>query len=149
MKNTLTTCPKPLLHRLAITILIGISCFAVGAAYFLYSNDRTTLLLSLAVLAACLLRVFGLYRTILKKAYTVVDGTCINNTANLIRRTRSIVVINDSGTTHKLTVPKAARLKVGQRYRFYLAHGGDAVGVQQAEQFLGFEELSELPDANV
>ena len=149
MKNTLTTCPKPLLHKLIITALIGVGCFAVGAAYFLFSHDKTTLLLSLAVLTACLLRAFGLYRTISKTAYTVVDGSCAANTPNFIRRTRSIVIIDDSGTTHKLTLPKATRLKVGQRYRLYLSHDVDTADVQHAAQFLGFEELSDLPDVNV
>ena len=149
MKNTLTTCPKPLLHKLIITALIGIGCFAVGAVFSLLTHDKTTFTLSIAVLVACLLRAFGLYRTISKTAYTVVDGTCAASTANLIWRTRNVAVIDDDGATHKLTLPKATRLKVGQRYRFYLSHGGDASGVQQAEHYLGFEELSELPDANV
>ena len=145
MKNALTTCPKPLLHKLVITALIGIGCFAVGAACFLFSHDKTTLMLSIAVFVACLLRAFGLYRTISKNAYTVIDGMCAASTANLMRRTRSIVVIDSDGTTHKLTLPKATRLKVGQRYKLYLAHGGDAADLQQPEQFLGFEELFDLP----
>jgi hypothetical protein len=148
MKNILPKCPKPLLHKLAITALIGIGCFAVGTAYFLFSHDKTTLMLSVAVLVACLLRAFGMYRTISKNAYTVVDGTCIANTANLIRRTRSVVIIDNDGATHNLTLPKATRLKVGQRYRLYLAHGDDAASSQQAAQFLGFEELEALSTEN-
>ena len=110
------------------------------------SHDKTTLMLSLAVLAACLIRAYGLYRTIAKAAYTAIDGTCISSTANLLRRTRSVVVADNDGATHKLTLPKATRLKVGQRYRFYLAHTSDATNaLQQAEQYLGFEELFDLP----
>jgi len=145
LNNTLNEIPAVLRKKPIITTLIGVGCFAVGTILSLLTRDKTTFTLSIAVLVACLLRAFGLYRTISKTAYTVIDGTCAANTANLIRRTRNVVVIDDSGTSHKLTVPKATRLKVGQRYRFYLAHGSDAVGVQQAEHFLGFEELFDAP----
>jgi hypothetical protein len=144
MKNLLNF-PKPLLHKLITTIIIGAGCFAVGAAYFLYARDKTTLALSAAVLVSCLLRAYSLYKAISKGDYETLEGVCLANTASPVRRQRTVTVLDNTGVSHKLRIPKTSHFKTGSYYRLYFSLGDEHLeGALQADRFLGYEELDTI-----
>jgi hypothetical protein len=62
--KTLKTAPKPVLQKLVLTLIVGIICFLIGFAFWLYSHDRTAFALSATVLVASVVRAVVLYGTI-------------------------------------------------------------------------------------
>jgi len=150
--NTLKNCPKVLLQKILFTTLIGASCFIVGAAYFLYAKDTMTLALSCLVLLFSLFRSIGLYRTIAKQKYEVVEGTCVGVAAKPLRKHFTVKIMDDAGIESTLRLGKQAKVKIGFRYCFYFNSQGERLSVGSeyfdialsSNQFLGFEELGEF-----
>lgn len=143
--------PKTLTRKVTMTIVVGVGCLLIGGAIFLYSGDRTTLLLSAMVMVFSLARAFGLYRTVSRGEYVMVEGTCVAVRRLPLRKHFTIKVMDDAGTETTLRLGKQARIRIGSRYRFYftktpaltlgneyldtaLSHGG----------FLGFEDLGDI-----
>ena len=49
-------CPQILIHKLFLTLLIGVGCLLVGIAYFCFYHDFFFLVLSAAVFISTLLQ---------------------------------------------------------------------------------------------
>lgn len=151
--NPLKTCPKALLQKLLLTALVGIACFLVGAAYYLFSNDGITFALSGLVLIFSLVRNIGLYRTIAKQKYEVIEGTCVRVITKPLRKHFVIKILDDAGLESTIRLGKHAKVKIGFRYRFYFSQSEDGYVLSGNEyfdtalsssHFLGFEELGEF-----
>ena len=146
--------PKTLAQKVILTALTGIGCFFIGGAYFLYSYDRTTLLLSAAVLVFSLSRTLGLYRMIAGKKYEMVEGTCVAVKQRPLRNHFVIKMINDSGLESTLQLCKQAHVRIGFRYRFYFSRiDKTSLGSEYLDAtlshgaFLGYEELGDIMEA--
>lgn len=149
--NALKDFPKVLFQKVLFTTLIGIGCLIVGVAYYLFSKDGITLALSGLVLIFSLFRSIGLYRTIAKEQYEVVEGTCVSLAAKPLRKHTTVKIMDDAGVETTLRLSKQAKIKIGFRYRFYFNQGGQlSVGSEyfdtalSSNHFLGFEELGEF-----
>ena len=149
--NKLKNCPKALLQKVLLTALIGIGCLAVGAAYYFFSGDTTTLVLSGFVFAFSMMRAAGLYITVTKQKYETIEGTCVGVSSKPFRKQYTIRVMDDAGIESSLRLSKQTKIKIGFRYRFYFKQGERlSFGNQyfdialSSDHFLGFEELGEF-----
>jgi hypothetical protein len=148
MKN-LKTFPKPLLQKLLFTILVGAGCFAVGAAYYLFSRDRITLALSGLILLFSLFRTWTLYTAIAKGKYETVEGVCVGVSAKLFRKQCTVKIMDDDGVETALHLGKQTRVKIGARYLFYFSDRDNLPSLGSAYldaalssgRFLGFDEI--------
>jgi hypothetical protein len=141
----LRTAPKPILQKFIFTLLIGAGCFAAGSAFYLYARDGTAFALSAMVLAASVIRAFGLYRVIVKGSYETVEGICAAISSAPLRKTHNVKIVDDNGLETTLRLGKDARLQIGSHYRFYFAVCDEAPllsGLDSA-RLLGFEVVSE------
>lgn len=149
----LQDCPKVLFRKVILTLVVGIGCLLVGGAYFLFSGDRTTLMLSAIILVFSTGRTLSLYRSVIAGSYEVVEGTVVAVKARPLRKHSIVKVMDDDGLETSLRLGKQAKVKIGYRYRFYftkvpalslgseyldaaLSHGG----------FLGYECLGDIMD---
>lgn len=153
--NALKNCPRVLFQKVLFTMLIGAGCLIVGAAYYLFSKDGITLALSCLVLIFSLFRSIGLYRTIAKGKYEVVEGTCVSVSQKPMRKHSTVKIMDDAGIETTLRLGKQAKVKIGFRYRFYFNQGNQlSVGSEyfdtalSSNHFLGFEELGEFAGDN-
>jgi len=122
----------------------------VGIVYSLFTRDKITFWLSLSVFIACLLRAYSLYKIISKADYDILDGTCISVTYIPFRKVRTVIITDSSGASHKHSIPKATKLKVGACYRLYFTHSAEETNLfGNEEQFLGAEELASLEYNNI
>ena len=149
--NELKNFPKALLQKVLFTALIGVGCLLVGAAYFIFSKDTITLVLSGFVFAFSIIKSAGLYHTVSKQKYETVEGTCIGVSSKPFRKHFTIKVMDDAGVESSLRLGKQTKVKIGFRYRFYFKQGerlsvGNAYfdTALSSDHFLGFEELGEF-----
>jgi len=141
-------CPKVLLQKIVLTAFIGIGCLIVGVAYYLFSHDRRTLMLSLLIMAFSLVKAFGLHRIVNRKKYEVIEGTCVDVALKPFNKQYLIKMIDASGLETTLRVGKHAKIKIGFQYRFYFAQR-DRISVGNeyldtalsSDHFLAMEEL--------
>ena len=143
--------PKALLYKVLFTVLIGIGCMIVGCVYFIFSRDTITLALSGAVFIFSIAKSAGLYYTIAKQKYEIVEGTCIGVSSKPFRKQFTAKIMDDSGIESSLRFGKQTKVKIGFRYRFYFKQGqrmsvGNAYfdTALSSDHFLGFEELGEF-----
>jgi len=149
--NELKNFPKALLQKILFTALIGVVCLIVGAAYFIFSKDTITLVLSGFVFVFSIIRSAGLYHTIAKQKYEIVEGTCIGVSSKPFQKQVTVKVMDDAGIESTLRFGKQTKVKIGFRYRFYFKQG-QRVSVGSAyfdtalssDHFLGFDELEEF-----
>ena len=153
--NEIKNWPKVLLQKVLLTALIGIGCLIVGAAYFIFSRDTITLALSGFVFVFSIIRSVGLYNTVAKQKYEVVEGACIGVSSKPFSKQFTIKVMDDAGLETSLRLGKQSKVKIGFRYRFYFKQGERlSVGSQyfdtafSSDHFLGFEELGEFGKRN-
>lgn len=153
--NVLKNCPKVLYQKVLLTALIGAGCLIVGAAYYLFSKDMITLVLSCLVMIFSLYRCFEMYLTISKQNYEVVEGTCVSVSTKALRKHYTIKIMDDTGAISALRLGKQAKVRIGFRYRFYFSKGERlSVGSEyldtalSSNSFLGFEELGEFASDN-
>lgn len=149
-----TRIPAPLQRKILITAVIGIVCFIVGFAVFLFLKDQTTMFLSLTVLAMCLGQAISIYRIASTEAYEVVEGTCIAVATKPLRKYHKIAILDRNGNELSLLLDKHTKIKIGYQYRFYFketdrltlgkAYFDSAVN---ADCFLGFEETGVFVEA--
>ncbi len=149
--NVLKTCPKVLFQKMLLTAMIGIGCLIVGVAYYLFSKDGMTLVLSCLILIFSLIRSIGLYQIISKQEYEIIEGTCIGVTTKSFRKHFTVRIMDDAGIESTLRLGKQAKIKVGFRYCFYFNQRGRlSIGSEyfdtalSSNQFLGCEELGEF-----
>jgi hypothetical protein len=149
MKNNRWNFPKVLLQKLLFTVLIGAGCFAVGTAFYMFSRDRITILLSASVLLCSLARAYLLYTAISKGKYETVEGTCVGISAKPFRKQRVIKIMDSDGIESTLRLGRQTSVKIGTRYRFYFTErvtsplpGSEYLTTAlSAGQLLGYEEL--------
>ena len=153
--NTLKNCPKVLLQKILFTALIGIGCLLVGVAYYIFSRDAITLVLSGFVFVFSIARSAGVYITISKMKYEMVEGICIGVSSKPFRKYSTVKIMDDSGTETTLRLVKQTKVRIGFRYRFYFKHDERlSVGSEffdaalTSDRFLGFKELGEFTVAN-
>lgn len=144
-------CPKVLHQKVIFTALIGIGCLLVGGAYFFFSWDRTTLMLSAAILVFSLGRALNLYRAICAGKYEVIEGTCVAVKHRPMRKHFLVKVMDDAGLESTLRLGKQARVKIGTRYRFYFTRvekvslGSEYLDTALSHgSFLGYENLGDI-----
>lgn len=151
--NLFRDLPKVLAQKVIFTGVIGIGCLLIGGAYFLFAGDRTTLLLSAAILAFSAYRVLSLYRVVRGGKYEVVEGTCVAVRHKALRKHFTVKVMDDTGHETTLRLGKQAKVKIGSRYRFYFTHaekvslGSEYLDTALSQgAFLGFESLGDIMD---
>jgi hypothetical protein len=147
----LKNCPRILFQKFLFTILIGVGCLIIGAAYYIFSKDNITLALSFFVFIFSIVRSTGLYNIISKKKYEMIEGTCVSVEKKLFIKQYKIKIIDDNGVETSLRLVKQAKIKTGFRYCFYfrqeerLSSGSEYFDTALfSEHLLGFEELGEF-----
>ena len=142
--------PKVLFQRVVLTFLLGIGCFIVGVAYFIYSQDRITLILSLLLLAFSVIKGISVYRLVTAQKYEVVEGTCVAISSKPFTKQISVKIIDNTGNELALRLGKQTKIKIGFRYRFFFSKtermslGSDYLdSALSTQNFLGSEELGE------
>ena len=114
-----TIFPAPLKRKMILTSIVGIGCLLVGIAFAIFATDTMMLLLSAAVCAFSLFKVFSLYQVAAKKDYEVVEGTCSAIVPKLLPKFRKIKIMDDEGNETALLLSKQSKVAIGERYRFY------------------------------
>lgn len=145
--------PTPLQRKMLFTTIIGVACFLVGFAVFLFNKDQTTLMLSLAVMVMCVGKAITYYRIVSTEAYEVVEGTCTAIVPQLIHRYRKVKIVDSSGNETLLLLDKLSKIQIGSRYRFYFKEADRITlgreyfdSALNADCFLGFEEVGIVSD---
>lgn len=152
--------PKPLLHKIIVTPLIGSGCLILGITMFIGAGDRTLLLLSGVLFLACVWKAFGYYRIAVKEQYEIISGTCVRILPQPIGKFRKVQIMDENGVETTLRLPKQNRFRIGAKYRLYfstrsnLTLGGEALAAAlSTDSFLGYEEIPETsetaPEENV
>lgn len=148
-------CPRILLQKLFITLLLGAGCLAVGAVYYIVAQDTVFLALSGVLFVGCVCRGYSLYRMIAAKNYYMAEGVCIGITPKPMRRYRSVRLMDAEGLETTLLLDKRTRVKIGYHYRIYFkkdlqpCFGSEYLDTTlSGDCFLGIEELGEfsVPD---
>ena len=145
--------PKPLLHKIIITPLIGTGCLILGTAMFIGAGDRTLLLLSGVLFLACAWKAFGYYRIAVKEHYEIISGTCVRILPQPIGKFRKVQIMDENGVETTLRLPKQNCFQIGAKYRFYfstrfnLTLGGEALtAALSTDSLLGYEEIPETDE---
>lgn len=138
--------PRPLLHKILITPLIGAGCLLLGVAMYLSDGDRTLLLLSGVLFLTCLVKGIVYYRIAVRNKYEVVCGTCTRIIPQMFGRLRRIQIMDEDGTETTLQLPKDCRFRIGEQYRlFFTQRTGLPIGPASirtaltTDSFLGYE----------
>ena len=147
----LKDCPRVLFRKMALTALIGLGCFVVGIAYYLFAHDGIFLALSGLVLLFSLWRGYGVYAAIAKGKYEVVEGTCVGVTAKPLRKYNKVRIMDTDGNETTVCLGKQVKLKIGMQYRLYFKQVEHADlnseyfnSALLSDQFLGLEALGEF-----
>ncbi len=143
--------PAPLRRKFYITGLLGLLCLLIGIAVYFFSKDRTMLLLSGVVCVLSIWRAYSIFRTIDKKQYETVEGTCVAITPKSLRKYRKIRIMDDEGNEFAVLLNKQSKVKIGYRYRFFFKQtqrfslGSEYLdAAMSSDHFLGYEELGEF-----
>ena len=148
--------PPALLKAIGLTALIGAGCLGLGILYFLKTKDRVLLFLSLLVVLGCTAKALSLYRTVRKRRYEVVEGTCIRAAQNPFGKMETVGLLDAGGTEHILYLPKSCKMSVGRQYRLYFSQRRPSCSgnrrldaALQTEGFLGYEGIAgETPSSS-
>lgn len=147
MEKTKNT-PTPIYHKLILTCIVGTACLLVGLAMAVFLRDKMMLFLSLAIWIFSFLKAINYYRIMCDKKYEIVEGTCVAITPKPMRKYRKIKIMDDNGIESSLLLEKHAKVKIGNRYRFYfketqhLSLGNSYLdNAISSDHFLGYEEL--------
>ena len=147
--------PRPIVHKILLTPLIGLGCTIVGVAFIVGMNDRILFIMSLIILLGSLLKGYDFYHIGKKGNYDIVMGTCVGIEPKPFRNYQVIRVMDVDGTESKLKVGKHSKFKIGENYAVYfLKREGQVYQNQQLnnifamDSFLGYEKcgLPELDD---
>lgn len=148
--NTQKPIPQPLLRKIIITPLLGAVCLVFGLAAYLGAGDRTLLMLSGVLFAACIFKGIQHYRIAKSGRYIIMCGTCIRIAPQFIGKLRKVYLMDDDGIEITLQLPKQHRITIGSRYCFYFAHSsGISVGndyldtLLATDSFLGYEQQAD------
>lgn len=151
MMEPLKNCPRVLLHKLFITVLLGAGCLAVGAIYYIAVHDTIFLALSGVLFVGCICRSCSLYRMIASKNYCVTEGVCIGITPKPLRRYRNVRLMDAEGLETTLLLDKHTRVRIGCQYRIYFKQyqrpgfGSEYLDTAlSGDCFLGIEDLGEF-----
>lgn len=142
--------PKPLVHKILITPLIGAGCLLLGVAMYLGAGDRTLLLLSGVLFLSCLVKGFFYYQIASHIRYEIVCGTCTRIMPQMFGRLRKIQIMDKDGIETTLQLPKDCRFRIGEQYRlFFTQQTGLPIGPASirtaltTDSFLGYELIHE------
>ncbi len=139
--------PALLKKKTIFTLLLGIGIISVALVMFSVSGDRTLLVLSLLILAGCLMRCISFMLIILRHSYETVTGTCTGVLTIPFRKYKKVFLQDEAGNETTLLLGKQYPVKSGACYRFYFRCNGsiplgndylDATFL--ADSFLGCEE---------
>lgn len=142
--------PAPLHRKLFLTVCLGGFCILIGTGVFWFNKDRVILVLSAVVFLLCMAKALSLYKMIQEKRYEIVEGICIGIIPKPMRRYRKIRILDKEGAESTLLLDKHAKIKIGNRYRFYfkatqrISLGSDYLDTAlSSDCFIGYENLGE------
>ena len=136
--------PKPLLSKLIAQAVIGFFFLLVGCVYGIHFKDYIFIMLSLLIGLCSLIRTYSFYRLIYNRDYLVLSGTCIRQTSLLLKKSRWIVLVDETQREYRFTLDKDSGLLPGHRYRLYFrrSDGLDSGYMNYSTtDLLGYEEL--------
>ena len=145
--------PKPLLRRLALTLLVGAGCLFTGSVFFLHERDASFFILSILLFAGSAAKATLLALQIKRKSYSVLEGTCTDVRLKPFRNSYDIVLTDQDGSEHLLRIGKGQKIRPGLSYRFYLKVPDTIPSGQNplltkaalAANLLGVEEITDRP----
>ena len=111
--------PKPLFWRLLLTFLAGGGCFLIGFIFFLREGDMPFFALSILLFLFSCGKDILFFLQVKKKAYTVLEGICMDVRMNLLGGTQNISLADAEGNEHCLVIGKDHKIRTGYSYRFY------------------------------
>ncbi|MCM1305265.1 MAG: hypothetical protein NC306_14345 [Butyrivibrio sp.] len=111
--------PKPLFRRLVLTFLAGGGCFLIGLVFFLRNGDTPFFTLSILLFLSSCGKGILLFLQVRQKAYTVLEGICMDVRTNLLGGTQNICLTDAEGNEHCLVIGKDHKIRTGYSYRFY------------------------------
>lgn len=146
--------PKPLLRRLILIFLVGIGCFVVGITLLIVQKDLSFFALSALILLGSFIKAALLHRLIRRKAYTTIEGTCMDVRPKMLGQSREVLLTDPEGQKLRLLIGKEHKIQPGSCYRFYFK---DASGISPGknplmekalltDNLLGVEALASLPE---
>ena len=142
--------PPALLKAIGLTALIGAGCLGLGILYFLKTKDRVLLFLSLLVFLGCTAKALSLYRTVRKRRYEVVEGTCIRAAQKPFGKMQTVGLLDADDVEHTLCLPKSCKMRIGRQYRLYFSQRNSSRSgnrrldaALQTEGFLGYECIAD------
>ena len=143
--------PKPLLRRLALTLLVGAGCLFTGSVFFLHERDTSFFILSLLLSASSAAKATLLALQVKRKSYYVLEGTCTDVRLKPFRNSYDIVLTGQDGSEHLLRVGKDQKIHPGLSYRFYFRAPDSILPGQNplltkaalADNLLGVEEIKQ------
>ena len=145
--------PKPLLRRLALTLLVGAGCLFTGFVFFLHERDASFLILSILLSVGSAAKATMLALQIKRRSYYVLEGTCTDVRLKPFRNSYDIVLTGQDGSEHLLRVGKDQKIHPGLSYRFYFRAPDSILPGQNpllakvalADGLLGVEEITDRP----
>ena len=145
--------PKPLLRRLALTLLVGASCLFTGFVFLLHERDASFFILSILLFAGSAAKAALLALQIKRKSYSVLEGTCTDIRLKPFRNSYDIILTDQDGSEHLLRIGKDHKLHPGSSYRFYfrapdtIPSGQNPLLTKAAleDNLLGVEEITDRP----
>ena len=88
--------PKPLIWRLALTLLVGAGCLFVGVGFALKENDKSFLFLSSVIFVFSLIKAIASFVMIKKKSYVTMEGIVLNIRPLIFKKANEITLKDDN-----------------------------------------------------
>lgn len=143
--------PKPLIWRLALTLLVDAGCLFVGIGFALKENDKSFLFLSSVIFVFSLIKAIALFVMIKKKSYVTMEGIVLNIRPLIFKKANEITLKDDNDAEIKHMLDKNQKLLTGHKYRFYfkdnatINNNNKSTFLQKAvitDNLLGVEEIT-------
>lgn len=138
--------PAPLLRRWLVSAGIGFLCLFVGIVMFVTAKDKMMLLISTALSLVVAMRSILFYKLVCAQQYEVVEGVCIAVRRALLRKQRTIHLMNEDGAEHVIMLDKRLPVRIGRCYRAYYRTGSFPEGSQLFQSYLAQDQFLALED---
>lgn len=146
--------PSIILKRMALTFLVGASCFLVSLAVFFFANDIPLLWLGIFLFLMCLMKCFLLFFKGLTGAYFLLEGECCYARRLPFSKYQHVTILDPDGESHCLQLESGIKITPGCHYRLYFAENpqgafsGKYRLLHKAEASGNFWGIELLPDEN-
>ena len=133
--------PRPLIHKIFLTPVIGLGCFILGLVYHCRMHDPVFFGLSGAVLLICAYKTLHFYRIGINERYEAISGTVVRISPKLLGKFSTVKIMDDNGIETTLRLPKSSRLRIGNKYDMYFAKDTLSTGRSGIDERISTDSL--------